>query len=58
MCVTNAQITKNKKIVISLKYLEKDVIDEVHFLQADEHENLRQIDTMILMEMVNHFQSF
>ena len=31
--------------------------DEVDFLHAGKHENLLQIDTMILMEMVKHFQS-
>ena len=32
--------------------------DEADFLHAGKHENLLQIDTMILMEMVKHFQSF
>ena len=31
---------------------------EVDFLHADKHESLLQIDTMILMEMVKHSQSF
>ena len=31
--------------------------DEVDFLHAAKHENLLQIDTMILMDMVKHFQS-
>ena len=31
--------------------------DEVDFLHAGKHENLLQTDTMILMEMVKHFQS-
>ena len=30
---------------------------EVDFLQADKGENLLQVDTMILMGMVKHFQS-
>ena len=48
MCaVRHAQITQNKKFVISLHY----------FLHAGKHENLLQIDTRILMEMVRHFQS-
>ena len=29
----------------------------VHFFHADKHENLLQIDTMILMEMVKYSQS-
>ena len=31
--------------------------DEVDFLRAGKHDNLLPIDTMILMEMVKHFQS-
>ena len=58
MCVArHAQITQNKKFAISLQYLKKEVNDDVHFLNAGKHENLLQIDTMILMEMVKHFQS-
>ena len=40
---------------ISLQYLKRQMNDEVHFLHAGKHENLQQIDTMILMEMVKHF---
>ena len=32
--------------------------DKIEFLQAGKHESLLQADTMILMEMVRHFQSF
>ena len=57
MCVTrHAQITKNKKFAISLQYL-KELNNKVDFLHADEHENLLQIDAMILMGMVKHSQS-
>ena len=31
--------------------------DKVDFLHAGKHENLLQIDTMILMEIVKHLQS-
>ena len=41
---------------ISLQYLKREVNDEVDFLHAGKHENL-QIDTMILMDMIKHFQS-
>ena len=41
---------------ISLQYLKREVNDEVDFLHAGNHENLRQIDNMILMDMVKHFQ--
>ena len=58
MCVArHAQITQNKKFAISLQYLKKEVNDEVDFWYAGKYENLLQIDTMILMEMVKHLQS-
>ena len=58
MCVArHAQITQNKKFVISLQYLKREVNDELNFLHAGKHENMLQIDTMILMEMVKHFES-
>ena len=34
------------------------MIDELDFLHADKHENLLQIETMTLMRMVKHSQSF
>ena len=34
------------------------MIDEVDLLHAYKHESLLQIDSMILMEMVKHYQSF
>ena len=58
MCVTrHAQITENKKFAISLQYRKKEVNDEVDFLYTGKHENLLQIDTMILVGMVKHLQS-
>ena len=58
MCVArHAQITKNNKFAISLQYLKKELSDEVDFLHADKHESLLQIDSMILIGMVNHSQN-
>ena len=54
MCV--ARITRNRKFAISLQYLKREVNGEVDFLHPGKHEKLLQIDTMILMDMVNHFQ--
>ena len=40
-----------------MQYLKKEVSDEgKHFLHADKHESLIQIDTMILMGIVKHSQ--
>ena len=52
-----AQIIQNKKFPIFLQYLKKEVNDKVDLLHAARHENLRQIDTMILMGMVKPFRS-
>ena len=58
MCVTrHAQISQNKKLAISQQYLKKEVNEEVGFLLAGKNENLLQIDSMILMEMVKHSQN-
>ena len=57
MCGQAYLNTQNKKLAISQQYLEKEVNEEVDFLHAGKQENLLQIGTMILMEMVKHFQS-
>ena len=53
----HAQITLNNKFPISLQYLQKELSDEVDFLHADKHENILQVDSMILMGMIKHSQS-
>ena len=57
MCGQACPNTQTKKFAISLQYLEKVVNEEVDFVHAGKHENLLQIGTIILMEMVKHFQS-
>ena len=58
MCVTrHAQISENKKLAISQQYLKKEGNEEVDFLLAGKNENLLQIDSMILMGMVKHYQN-
>ena len=58
MCVaSNAQITQNKKFVISPQYLKKKMNDKIYLFHAGKHKNSLQIDTMILIGMVKHFQS-
>ena len=54
----HGQITQNNKFVISLEYLQKEMSDEVDFLNANKHKSLLQIYTMILMWMVKYFWSF
>ena len=53
----HALITQKNKFAVSLQYLKKELSDEVDFLHADKHESLLQIDSMISMGMVKHFQS-
>ena len=40
-----------------MRYLKKEVSDEVDILHADKHESLIQIGTMVLMGMAKHSQS-
>ena len=50
--------TQNNKFAISLQYLKKELSDEIDFMHADEHESLLQIDTMTLIGIIKHSQSF
>ena len=52
-----SKLPKTKNFAISLQYLKKEMDVQVDFLHAGKHENLLQINTIILMEMVKHFQS-
>ena len=61
VCIArHAQNTQYNKFAISLQYLQKEMSDEIDFLHADKYEKLikLQIDTMILMRMAKHSQSF
>ena len=49
----HAQITQNNEFAISLQYMKKEVSDE----DAEKHESLLQIDTMIFMGLVKPSQS-
>ena len=40
-----------------MKYLKKEVSDEIDFLHADKHKSLLQIDTMTLIGIGKHSQS-
>ena len=58
MCDQACPNTQNNKLAISLQYLKKELSDEVDFLHADNHESLLQIDSIILMGILKHSQSF
>ena len=44
--VRHAQITQSNKFATSLKYLKKEVSDEVDFFYGDKHGSFLQIDTI------------
>ena len=59
MCVArHARITQNKRFAISLQYFKKEVNDKNDFSHAGKHENLQQMNAIILMGMVKHFLKF
>ena len=58
VCRQACLITQNNKFAISLQYLKEEVSDEIDFLQANKHKSLLQIDTMTLIGVVKHSQSF
>ena len=51
-------ITQNNKFAISLQYLTKEVSDQVDFLYVEEHESFPLNQTIVLTEMVKHFESY
>ena len=51
------KLPKTKSLLFLCNILRIKRNDEVDFLHVGKHENLLQIDAMILMEMVKYFQS-
>ena len=45
-------------LLFFLQYLKKEVSDEIDFLYTNKHESLLQIDTMTLIGIVKHSQSY
>ena len=45
-------------LLFFLQYLKKEVSDEIDFLYANKHESLLQIDTMTLIGILKHSQSY
>ena len=52
------KLPKVTSLLFFLQYLKKEVSNEIDFLHADKHESLLQIDTMTLIGIVKHSQSF
>ena len=44
----HAQSTQNSEFVIPLQYFKKEGIDEIDFVHVDEHQTIRQVDTISL----------
>ena len=55
--IKHSQITQSKKFTISLQYLEKEVMDGVHFMHADKHQSFYNLALLFLMEVTRHVQS-
>ena len=53
----HSQSTQSDKFAISLKYLKKEVRDEVHFFYAYKHQSLYKLALSFLIKMVRHVQS-
>ena len=54
---TSSQSTQSNKFTISLQCLEKYVLDGVHFLHADKHQNFYKLPLLFLMKVAKHVQS-
>ena len=55
--IKHSQTTQSNKFAISLQYLEKEVIDGVYFLHADEHNSFYRLALSFLMEVTRQTQS-
>ena len=49
-----AILSQNRKFVITLQYLKKEVRDEVDFLHADKHQSFLQVDFSTLGSKVSY----
>ena len=50
------KLLKTTSLLFFVQYFKKEVSDKVDFLHANSHESFPQIDTLILVEMIKHFQ--
>ena len=68
--VKHTQSSQSSKFAMSLKYIKKEVRDEVEFLHADKHQSFLQVDfntlgikvsykmiSSLLMDTIKHCQS-
>ena len=55
--IKHSQITQSNKFAITLQYLEKEVMDGVHFLHVDKHLSFYNLALSFLMEVTRHVQS-
>ena len=57
--INHSQITQSNKLVISLQYFEKEVMDGVHFSHADKHLSFYKLALLFLLEVLvtRHVQS-
>ena len=56
--IKHSKITQSSNFFsIFLQYLEKEVMDGVHFLHADKHQSFYKLGLLFLMEVTKHVQS-
>ena len=55
--IKHSQITQSDKFAISLQYLEKEVMEGVHFLHADKHLSFYKLALSFLVDVIRHVQS-
>ena len=55
--IKHSQITQSNKFPMPLTYLEKEVIDIVHFLHPHKHQSFYKLTLLFLMEVTRQVQS-
>ena len=55
--IKHSQSTQSNKFAESLKYLKKEVRNEVHFLRPDKHQSFYKLALSFLMEVARYVQS-
>ena len=55
--VKYSQSSQNSKVAMSLRYLKKELRDEVDFLHGDKHQSFNKLESSFLMEVAKFVES-
>ena len=55
--IKHSQSSQSNKFVLSLHYVEKEVKDGVHFLNAGKHQSFYKLKLLLLMEVARHVEN-